>query len=170
MSTDVILEDFLKAATPSINHREFYQRYLATIREYLEKGASEAIKVWIIEVAITPFNEVDCLDDEGVVVFKIPPILAPFEPLQSEKQNERIASITGMVEKLNHTVPGRGNQLFSDMIIDRVNIPQSKIDGYRARWDEIFKYYDEPTPFSTNDVTNTSTVATEWEEIGEDEP
>lgn len=127
-----------KTQNPRIAESAFVNRYLPLLHGDLEINEDEyPIYLWM-EVALTPFNEVDVVDDTtGDVLFTVPPLGQTYDP---DKRDSSMFEVMTEALKRENSMPMMGlNYLRSVQSADFKRSGEPLV--FYERMSEIFKRY-----------------------------
>lgn len=146
MSIDAAIPNRILAlsnALPTIKEQQFVSKWLLTLRDYL-MGDDVMIGIWLQEMDITAFGEVNVVNTAGELLFTVPSMLMRNDKILPETVAGGIADTLYRADTLNRVIPGRGNAFIRNELTAHVK-PVGNEEDYKNRWDTIFvKYGLEP--------------------------
>lgn len=149
---------------PRVSESEFFEKWILTLREYIAGGNVE-IGVWLSNMGVSVFGEVDVHDDNGEVLFTVPSIFAKQDSVLPKSVTGDISDIMYRANNLNKVMPGKGSAYIRSELVEQVRANKS-ISEYQRRWDLIFTRYNLDPVFTT--VSTTGGIIDDNDEDAED--
>ena len=127
----------------------------------LETHPDVTIGMWV-SVAGTPFAEVDIIDDQGQILFSVPPIFERHVVDSTVERPMPLSVVTDTVEKMLIQNPFRA-EAFLHHQLNQIVTPDEVLErwrnAYASRMDEIFARYGVIPAWATEVPSPTTAVA-----------
>ena len=130
-----ILDEILAGGRATLPEETFFNRYLPLT---VHSDPNLFAQLWLIEVVKNFSQEVDIIDNNGTVLYTVPPLAAPMKVRTSEElfsmltESTQYANIAPIVQLnfLNANLP------------NMVQTEPGDVDELRTRWAKIFERYN----------------------------
>lgn len=131
---------------PTITESLFVSKYLPILtynlhREEGSKGKVNTLE-WINDVAKSPFNRVDVVDNKNKVLFWIPAILKQGGVYNQNSAKDSVYQLIKDSELRSSVAPGFGDRFLKEGFDRKLNGVNSKGDEDQAQWEYILNRYD----------------------------
>lgn len=140
---------------PRVSEKDFVEKFLLTLYAY-HKGENVDISYWLkglksdgTLINATPFQNVQIVDNNQVVVGYVPPIVVDPTGVLPPEVRENLHDLLDRAEKMEKAFPGRGKAFMRNNITEHVVDKSSEKEKLRILWDGLFVKYGLDPVYST---------------------
>lgn len=140
---------------PRLHVEQFRQSYLLYFIRYFTEGGLNQ-DYWIENISLSPFAEVDLVNDAGDVVVVVPPMIINEEMLTEMRLSPE--SLAFQVEQRSKSAPGIGDAMIQEAIINNLNLDvKDKLMKVDDAWNKLFEYFGVVSKRTSTAPTQTLT-------------